>query len=409
MITSGGSKAGIETLITITGGGSHSGHVVDSRAPIRELIPLGRSSAANPKDFALLGELQAGRSIVGGRRGGRIVRGRSSGNTMPVAAPGSQDSIAPSAGDASNQRGTKRILELQGEPSELTTSGSVSKKRRWVAKPKDEQRTNEARDHCKRTVLYWFESHRWEYVESKYLNNGERGIDQVKEDLKLLLLATMDGDEFLEDRQKPNYQDWIENQVTEAIFKSMVAYVAIFGPEVGSSDGSGKPELMQLMEKWRDGIALIKPKGRNSLPGFVEKDLAAKIATKSRHGMAWLPRSAVIVPQDENVFEGIFGKVRKVTIRGAVSIPEWIEYAGKTMKVEKNKENRLQRSAEVLACPVDHPGVIKLLYLNTRTYESYSMWWNGGSLMNMMAYDKTIVETHEDEILRRAGHDFEAW
>ena len=28
--------------------------------------------------------------------------------------------------------------------------------------------------------------------------------------------------------------------------------------------------------------------------------------------------------------------------------------------------------------------------------------------MNMMAYDKTVVETHEDEILRRAGHDFEA-
>ena len=28
--------------------------------------------------------------------------------------------------------------------------------------------------------------------------------------------------------------------------------------------------------------------------------------------------------------------------------------------------------------------------------------------MNMMAYDKTIVETHEDKILRREGHDFEA-
>ena len=114
------------------------------------------------------------------------------------------------------------------------------------------------------------------------------------------------------------------------------------------------------------------------------------------------------MPQDENVFEGTFGKVRKVTIRGAAFIPEWIEFSGKTMKVEKNEENRLQRSAEALACPIDYPGVIKLLYLNTRTYESYSMWWNGGSLMNMMAYDKTIVETHEDEILRRAGHDFEA-
>ena len=28
--------------------------------------------------------------------------------------------------------------------------------------------------------------------------------------------------------------------------------------------------------------------------------------------------------------------------------------------------------------------------------------------MNMMAHDRTIVETHEDEILRSAGHDFEA-
>ena len=33
---------------------------------MRELIPLGRSSAANPEDFARPGELQAKRSIVGG-------------------------------------------------------------------------------------------------------------------------------------------------------------------------------------------------------------------------------------------------------------------------------------------------------------------------------------------------------
>ena len=237
------------------------------------------------------------------------MRGQSSGNTMLVAVAGSRDSIPPSVGDASDQQGTKHIQESQGEPSESTASGSVSKKHHRVAKPKDEQRTNEARDHCRRTVLYWFESHCWEYLESKYLNNGERGIDAVKEDLKLLLLAAMDGDEFLKDRRKPNYQDWIENQVREAIFNSMVAYVAIFGPGVGSSDGSGKPKLMQLMEKWRNGIALIKPKGRNSLPGFVEKDLAAKIATESRQGVVWLPRSAMIVLQDENVFEGTFGKV----------------------------------------------------------------------------------------------------
>ena len=46
------------------------------------------------------------------------MRGRSSGSTIPVATAGSWDSIAPSAGDASNQRGTKRIQESQGKASE---------------------------------------------------------------------------------------------------------------------------------------------------------------------------------------------------------------------------------------------------------------------------------------------------
>ena len=81
------------------------------------------------------------------------MRGRSSGSTMLVAAAWSRDSIPPSAGDASDQRSTKRMQELRGEPSESTACGSVSKKLCRVAKSKDEQRTNEARDHCRRTVL----------------------------------------------------------------------------------------------------------------------------------------------------------------------------------------------------------------------------------------------------------------
>ena len=36
---------------------------------MRELIPLGRSSATNLEDFAWLGELQARRSVVGGAEG----------------------------------------------------------------------------------------------------------------------------------------------------------------------------------------------------------------------------------------------------------------------------------------------------------------------------------------------------
>ena len=143
-----------------------------------------------------------------------------------MAAAESRDSILPLARDGSDRQSTKGMQESQGKASESTTSGSVSKKRRiQITKPKDEQRTSEACDHCKWTVLMWFENHCWEYLESKYLNSGERSIDVVKEDLKLLLLEAMGEDEFAEDQRKPNYGHWIENQVTEAIYNSTVAYV----------------------------------------------------------------------------------------------------------------------------------------------------------------------------------------
>ena len=69
LINSGGSGIGIETSISITGGGSRSAHVVDSRGAMQELILLGRSGAAHLEDFARPGELQGGRSVVGGAEG----------------------------------------------------------------------------------------------------------------------------------------------------------------------------------------------------------------------------------------------------------------------------------------------------------------------------------------------------
>ena len=44
-----------------------------------------------------------------------------------------------------------------------------------------------------------------------------------------------------------------------------------------------------MLEKWRDGIAIIKPKERTVLLGFVEKDLIEKIAIESCQGVVWLP------------------------------------------------------------------------------------------------------------------------
>ena len=111
---------------------------------------------------------------------------------------------------------------------------------------------------------------------------------------------------------------------------------------------------------------------------------------------------------DQETFQGSYGVVQRATIRGASFIPKWFEFASKTMKAKNSLENRKERSIEALACPMDHLGVIKLQYLNMRTYESYSIWWNGGSLWNMRVYDKSVAKLHTSEILCHGRMDFQS-
>ena len=65
----------------------------------------------------------------------------------------------------------------------------------------------------------------------------------------------------------------------------------VYGVGVGSSDRTriGKLELLQKLKNWQNGIAIIKPKERMVISGFVEKDLIAKTVTKSCQGVVWLP------------------------------------------------------------------------------------------------------------------------
>ena len=233
-------------------------------------------------------------------------------------------------------------------------------------------------------LLSWFEKHDMVYLERQYLNRGEAGLQQARHDMRMLLIEGLGGAEFDEDRAKfgkISWTEWIDEQVTEAVHNTTLPYEATYGQGAGSSGGPS--ELYEKLRKWKEGAKLAASKGRAVLPIWIEKELADRIATQSRQGVVWLPKNATVIPQDSSTFQGTFGIVRRVCIQDASFIPPWIEFAGKTMKAKNNLDNREKRSIEALACPVDHPGIIKLLYLNRNTYESYCLWWNGGSLKNM--------------------------
>jgi hypothetical protein len=239
------------------------------------------------------------------------------------------------------------------------------------------------------------------YLEKKYLNDGTKGLELVRNDLMLFLMEATAGAEFEETRGMSDWDTWIEQQAREAIYNPTMTYEAMHPGE--ESSGGMKSELYEKLKNWKRDVITAKGTSAHNLPIFVDRQLADNIATQGRQGVIWLPRNAEIKAMDKDIFQGTYGVVRRVTIHGASFFLSWIEWVGKTMKAMNSLENRKERSIEALACPVDHPGVIKLQYLNPKLYESYLMWWNGGSLKSMRVYDFQVSDVHERTLLQTLG------
>ena len=51
------------------------------------------------------------------------------------------------------------------------------------------------------------------HLEKRFLNDGERGLDEARRELHNLIFLGMLEDEWEEDRQKFGFEGWIDSQV----------------------------------------------------------------------------------------------------------------------------------------------------------------------------------------------------
>ena len=136
---------------------------------------------------------------------------------------------------------------------------------------KDVQISSEARMHSRRLVLAWFEKHSMIHLEKQFLNDGERGLDVAKRELQNLIFLGLARDEWDAHRQKFGYKNWIDSQVSEAIFNATMAYTQIYG-KGSSSSTSGKLELLEKLENWKKCVVVAKgTRMRHVLPMFIDR------------------------------------------------------------------------------------------------------------------------------------------
>ncbi len=103
--------------------------------------------------------------------------------------------------------------------------------------------------------------------------------------------------------------------------------------------------------------------------------------------MAFYRFQAHVLPLLGGDNKGGYGVVHNVWIKRFDCISSTIELVEKTPKTNDKWKTRKQCLVEVLACMCEHPSVIKFFAIHVKTMEAYTLWWNGGTLQEMLDYN----------------------
>jgi len=109
-----------------------------------------------------------------------------------------------------------------------------------------------------------------------------------------------------------------------------------------------------------------------------------------RGSMYWLPRSVKVLPMPRGKAESAYRCMRRMRLTKLPTILNWMEFAGKLLKTENEKDKRCNMLVEATGCPVKHLGIVRLTYMHPRTLEGYSLWWNEGSLQEIQCKNSRI-------------------
>jgi hypothetical protein len=82
--------------------------------------------------------------------------------------------------------------------------------------------------------------------------------------------------------------------------------------------------------------------------------------------------------------EGGYGTIQKCFIENDPAIPKYWVFAAKTQKGDTVATRTIRFNTKAMALRTAHEGCIKWIAIHPTKSEGYSLWWNGGTIREMM-------------------------
>jgi hypothetical protein len=102
--------------------------------------------------------------------------------------------------------------------------------------------------------------------------------------------------------------------------------------------------------------------------------------------------------------ESVYGEIGKVCISRMANIHSIVDFARLKSKTASKKANQNKRSVKALACPIEHPGVIKFWAINSQRMEAYTLWWNGRSVKSFWNINSKVSKAIEYQYILKKSH-----
>lgn len=206
-----------------------------------------------------------------------------------------------------------------------------------------------------------------------------------------ILAALSNSEEFGDCSELYNsqFQAWMNNCVGTIVFNIQHVLSSVRPRNEDEYDTTANQDFKKKMQWWQSAVKRLSKSATRGI-GWQKKALSASFERDSGSCLVWIPAEAKIQALSGFDNQGGYGRVRKVRIYGLDQIPDYIHFAGKVHKASTAKERRIQRSVEALACPINHPGIIKFWAIHAESMEAYTLWWNGESMRDMFTLNSKV-------------------
>ena len=145
---------------------------------------------------------------------------------------------------------------------------------------------------------------------------------------------------------------------------------------------------------------------RNKGIPWRESILKSTFAQHLQGGVVWLLEKVKIVDMLGDRVEDGYGEVRHVRIAKMAGIPTDCDFVTEKSRAATSLLQRHAQCMEACVNPIQHLGMIKFWAVHHKTMESYTLWWNGGSLASFLQkFNSKVSEAISLENIKFSGGD----